>query len=136
MEKHDTDMVRTSFGRCTLTDEFLVTFYNILTQSSADVARMFAHTDMPRQRRLLKEALIYLISYPAGNEFSQQRVIELGNSHSRAGLNVRPELYDIWVDSLIKSIRRHDEQFSPALEAAWRRVLAPGIAAMTALYDT
>ncbi|MEX2287174.1 MAG: hypothetical protein WD648_08805, partial [Planctomycetaceae bacterium] len=128
MEKHDTEMVRTSFGRCTLTDEFLVTFYNILTHSSADVARMFAHTDMPRQRRLLKEALIYLISYPAGNEFSQQRVTELGNSHSRAGLNVRPELYEIWVDSLIKSIRRHDEQFSPALEAAWRRVLAPGIA--------
>ena len=135
MANQDIELVRQSFGRCTVTDEFLVTFYDVLTRSSDEIKTLFAQTDMPRQRRLLKEALIYLISYPAGNEFSRQRVIELGNSHSRAGLNVRPELYEIWVDSLIKSIRRHDEHFTPALDAAWRRILAPGIAAMIARYE-
>ena len=128
-------MVRQSFARCTLTDDFLVTFYDFLTGSSEEIKAMFAHTDMSRQRQLLKEGLIYLISYPTGNEFSQQRMAELGNSHNRAGLNVRPELYKLWVDSLTKSIRRHDEQHTPALEAAWRTVLAPGIAAMIALYE-
>lgn len=135
MENQDYLAVRQSFARCTLTDDFLVTFYGILTIASDEIKIMFAHTDMPRQRNLLKEALIYLISYPTGNAFSQQRVTELAMSHSRLGFNVRPELYVTWVDSLIESVRRHDQQFTTELGTAWRRVLAPGIAAMCARYD-
>lgn len=135
MVNEDTQMVRQSFARCTLTDDFLITFYDVLTNASDEIKAMFAHTDMPRQRSLLKEALIYLISYPTGNEFSRQRVTELAKSHSRIGLNVRPELYEVWVNSLVKSIHQHDAQSTDALESAWRRVLAPGIAAMIAAYD-
>lgn len=131
----DNAIVRQSFGRCTLSDQFLVTFYEILTGSLDEIRIQFAHTDMPRQRRLLKEGLIYLISYPTGNEFARKRVTELGISHSRAQLNVRPEFYQIWADSLMQAIERHDSNYDAALDAAWRRILAPGIAAMMALYD-
>jgi len=134
MKSQETRRVMQSFGRCTITDDFLVTFYEFLTQSSEEIKDRFAHTDMPRQRRLLKEALIHLIAYASGNEFSRQRVTELGNSHCSVQLNVRPELYEVRVDSLVKSIRRHDAQCTPELEASWRNILAPGIAAMTALY--
>lgn len=135
MENRDLQIVRQSFARCTLTDEFLVTFYDVLTGSSDEVRTMFMHTDMPRQQHLLKEALIYLIAYPGGNGFARQRVVELGISHSRAVLDVRPELYELWVDSLIKSVRRHDEHYTQELENAWRRIVAPGIAAMGSLYE-
>jgi len=135
MNEGDSDSVRQSFSRCTLTDGFLVTFYEILASSSDEIRGRFAHTDMPRQRRLLKEALVYLISYPTGNAFAQSRVNELGNSHSRTNLNIRPEWYTIWVDSLMQAIRRYDAMYSPELDAAWRRVLAPGIAAMKSHYD-
>ncbi|MGE3314387.1 MAG: globin [Planctomycetaceae bacterium] len=137
MDHQDDDnaIVRQSFGRCTLTDQFLVTFYEILTGSSDEIRILFAHTDMPRQRKLLKEGLIYLISYPTGNEFARTRVTELGISHSRTRLNVRQEFYQNWIDSLMNAIQRHDSSYSSDLDAAWRRVLAPGIAAMMALYD-
>lgn len=135
MENQEYLIVRQSFARCTLKNDFLVTFYSILMGASDEIKTMFAHTDMPRQRSLLKEALIYLISFPTGNVFSQQRVTELAMSHSQIGLNVRPELYVTWVDSLIESVRRHDPQFTNELGAAWRQVLAPGIAAMVARYD-
>lgn len=131
----DNAIVRQSFARCTLTDQFLVTFYDILTRSSDDIRILFAHTDMPRQRKLLKEGLIYLISYPTGSEFARKRVTELGISHSRKCLNVRPEFYQNWVDSLMQAIQRHDSIYDAGLDAAWRRVLAPGIAAMAELYD-
>jgi hemoglobin-like flavoprotein len=134
MEGRDNYLVMQSFGRCTLNDDFLITFYDVLTQSSAEIKAMFAHTDMPRQRRLLKDALIHLISYAGGNEFSEKRVEELGESHSRTQLNVRPALYEIWVDSLVKAVRRHDDSFTAELDAAWRRIVAPGIAAMQARY--
>ena len=123
-----------SFGRCTLNDDFLVTFYNVLTQSSDEIKAMFAHTDMPRQRRLLRDALVHLISYASGNEFSRQRIEELGESHNQTQLNVRPELYRIWVDSLVNAVRCHDENCNPTLEAAWRRIAAPGIAVMQSRY--
>jgi hemoglobin-like flavoprotein len=135
MENQDTRLVRQSFGRCTLNDDFLVTFYDLLTQSSGEIKAMFAHTDMPRQRQLLKGALIHLISYAGGNEFSRDRINELGESHSRTHLNVRPDLYEIWVDSLVNAVRRHDPNATPELEAAWRRIVAPGIALMQSRYS-
>jgi len=135
MEDQDIHLVMQSFGRCTLTDDFLVTFYETLTRSSDEIAAMFAKTDMPSQRRLLKEGMIRLIAYASDNDFAVQRVKELGQSHSRTQLNVRPEMYEIWVDSLIEAIRQHDPECSDELKAAWRRIVAPGIAAMQELYS-
>jgi hemoglobin-like flavoprotein len=89
---------------------------------------------MRRQRQLLREALVHLIAYSTGNEFSRSRIAELAESHSRMQLNVRPELYEIWIDSLTKAVRRHDDQYTPDLEAAWRRVIAPGVEAIKAAY--
>ena len=135
MESQDIQAVLQSFGRCTLSDDFLITFYDILTRSSNEIAAMFAHTDMRRQRGLLREALVHLISFNTGNDFATRRIAELTASHARDQLKVRPELYEIWIDSLVKAVRRHDAQCTPDLEAAWRRVAEPGIAAMRAGYD-
>ena len=34
----------------------------------------------------------------------------LGESHSRQRLDIRPELYDLWLDALLLTISEHDKE--------------------------
>ena len=49
-------------------------------------------------------------------------------------LDIRPGLYDTWLDCLIQAVRKHDVQFSSEVEEAWRTTLRPGIEYMRAKY--
>ena len=58
----------------------------------------------------------------------------LAELHSRSQLDIRPELYDQWLDCLVEAAGRHDPSFSPGVERAWRETLAVGIALMRSRY--
>jgi hypothetical protein len=58
----------------------------------------------------------------------------LAEEHSRGKRDIRPGLYDQWLDSLIDAARRHDPVFSPEIEKAWRETLLPGIEYMRSRY--
>ncbi len=47
--------------------------------------------------------------------------------HSRAELDIKPELYDLWLDQLVQAVREFDRMFDTEIEAAWRRLLQAGI---------
>ena len=49
-------------------------------------------------------------------------------------LDIRPELYDLWLDALIATAREHDPDFDAAAEALWRECLRPGIEVMRSHY--
>ena len=51
----------------------------------------------------------------------------LAKRHNRGDLDVRPGLYDLWLECLLKAASTHDPAFSPEVEAAWRETLAVGI---------
>jgi len=55
--------------------------------------------------------------------------------HSARGLDVAPELYDLFVDSLLASVAEHDPAFDEDVEAAWRAALQPGLDYMRARYE-
>jgi hemoglobin-like flavoprotein len=54
--------------------------------------------------------------------------------HSRAGLDIRPELYDQWLECLIQAVRECDPVFGEETEQAWRRVMRVGIEFMKSRY--
>jgi hemoglobin-like flavoprotein len=47
--------------------------------------------------------------------------------HSRKGLDIRPHLYDQWLECLVQAVRECDPLFSDETEQAWRRVVRVGI---------
>ena len=49
-------------------------------------------------------------------------------------LAIRPELYDLWLDCLIRAVREHDRSFSSETERAWRNVMERGIEFMKSRY--
>ncbi len=54
--------------------------------------------------------------------------------HSRAGRDLRPEMYDLWLECLVQAVREHDPRFDRRTEAAWRTVLERGMDYMKARY--
>ena len=131
----DYQLVRQSFQRCSaFGDEFFDSFYAHLVDRETAIGQMFAATDMHKQNQLIEEGIGQLIAFAEGNSESETRIRELGRSHGRHYINVPPEYYPLWVDSLMKAVKENDPQYSPELEAQWRKVVAPGIELMISLY--
>lgn len=131
----DFQQVKASFERCSaLGDEFFDTFYANLVDQETAIAQMFAETDMQKQNELIEEGIRNLIAYAQGDENAENRIRELGRSHGRDHLNVPPEFYPFWVESLLKALGEHDAEFTEELEESWRSVLAPGINLMVSYY--
>lgn len=128
----DTDLVFQSYGRCCRNDDFFVDFYDSFMASSDAIRSRFSDTDMAAQRHLLRNGIMQLILVARG--MPDRKLRALGESHSRANLNIQPEWYELWLESLLKTVRQHDPEYTPDLREAWREVLKPGIQLISGAY--
>lgn len=132
MESADTDRVFQSYGRCCKNELFFVDFYDCFMGSSPEIRSMFVDTDMKQQRHLLRNGIMQLILHARGMPETKLRA--LGQSHSRSGYNIRPDMYGVWLDALLETVRRHDPEYNDELAVAWRRALLPGIELIRSAY--
>jgi hemoglobin-like flavoprotein len=134
----DSDVIRTfdeSLQRCNTSPRFLERFYNRFLASSPKVREKFAHTDFVRQRRVLR-ASFYLIVLAAEDEDEgpQRYLDQLARRHSIKDLDIGSELYDLWLDALLETVRESDPEFGPQVEDAWERMMAVGIRYLCSRY--
>ncbi|WP_447977444.1 globin [Candidatus Nitrospira bockiana] len=118
--------VSESFGRCCVNPRFLDRFYEIFLSSHPAIKPMFQHTDMGKQKNLLRQGLPMVLMHGEGNAFGTRSLDRIAESHGRKGMNVDPNLYEYWINSLLEAIKECDPQWDPALEAQWRDVLQKG----------
>lgn len=129
------EQVKASFARCAaLGDEFFDSFYANLVDRETAIGQMFAETDMQKQNQLIEEGITHLIAYAQGDGEAETRIRELGRTHNRHFINVRPEFYPLWEESLLNALREHDPKLTPELADEWKKAIAPGIALMVSLY--
>jgi len=130
------DTFLASLGRCRATAGFLDAFYQRFVGSSDEVRAKFAKTDMMRQVRVLEDTLFVVANAVQGEEGSPARgdLPRIAERHSRRDLDIRPELYDLFLECLIVTVRTHDPQFTPEVEAAWRETMGFGIDYMRQRY--
>ena len=125
-----------SLKRCLGVPGFMESFYQSFVSASEEVREKFRNTDLQRQARMLSDSLYVMAVAVQGQTGSPARgdLPRLAERHSRKDLDIRAPLYDHWLACLIDTARRHDPQFTPEIEAAWRATLAAGIAYMKARY--
>ena len=125
-------IAKRSYERCCAAPDFITSFYRNFFTACPEAEAMFAQTDFDRQARLLRHAIGLLFIFP--DQVSNEPTIlsRLAEKHSRRELNVDPEWYPLFGDSLILTASQHDPEFSPAVAAAWREAVAPGIEYMKA----
>ena len=117
-----------SLRRCLAVPAFLDAFYERFMGSSEEIREKFRGTDMKRQVAVLADTLYVVANAVQGEEDSIARgsLPALAVKHSRHGLDIRPGLYDVWIECLVETARAHDPQFGPEVERAWRETLAFG----------
>ena len=126
--------VRASFDRCEAAGDFAEKFYEIFLNSSPEIAPLFAKTNFKQQRKLLRATVYIMVTRDVTDPIGRETLERVGHSHSQATLNIRPELYDLWLDSLCETAKAMDAKWTPELERSWRERMAPGIALITSLY--
>jgi hemoglobin-like flavoprotein len=133
MAQADIQIAESSFHRCGDDPAFYQALYENLLASDPRIPAKFAHTEFSRQHKLLKHALGLLIVYAKHPNPALLERIAL--RHARADANVSPELYPNFEAALERALAVHDPEFTPAVAAAWRAALAPGIAYMQSRYE-
>lgn len=109
-------------------------FYDHFLATSAEVARRFAHTDMGQQKTMLHDSLLVLVDFNHNRRLTSQ-MARLARVHSRDGQDIAAELYTLWLDALVNTVKESDSDFSDQVELAWRMTLAPGIAYLQFGYE-
>jgi len=103
--------------------------------SSPKVREKFAHTNFVRQKRALNASLHLILLVAQDPDKDAARYLgEVAERHSSRQLAIGAEFYDLWLDSLLATVREFDPQFGPAVEQAWEDAMAIGIRFLCSRY--
>ncbi|QEP43446.1 globin [Ectothiorhodospiraceae bacterium BW-2] len=114
-------IVHDSLNRASQHEEFIDIFYDDFFHNATGALQFFKVVDMERQKKKLRstlKTLIQAIDEEPGLEFYLEY---LARMHQR--FHIPPEMYEVWVDSLMVALRRCDPLFCQSQEELWRRVL-------------
>lgn len=119
--------VTASARRCLAAPAFHGVFFDDLARRAPGAVALFAGADERILRNFLRNAITLLLMDAAGSPNAADRLDYVRTHHGPDALNVRPEWFAHWVESLMHSVRGVDPEYSAALEASWRRVIAAGV---------
>lgn len=123
-----------SFTRCKSNPDFFRTFYDEFTHSSSEVAAKFSHVDMKKQYQML-QASIYMIMLASQSQDDASLYLgKIAEKHSRRDLDIHPELYELWLTSLLSAVARTDPLWDLSVEMAWHEMMSYGISFMQSRY--
>lgn len=133
-DQDDVELVNDSLERCTPQADFFASFYERFRDSSDEVAKKFEGTDIRRQTRALRDSFYLLLRAVGGDPEAWQALELRAVRHDHRHLDISPDMYQLWLESLLITIRDFDPALDEATEAAWRRVMQKGIDFMIAKY--
>ena len=94
----------------------------------------FAGTDFVRQKQAVLASLQMILLAAHDQEHPDRYLREVAERHSSSQLAIGAELYDLWLDSLLATVREVDPAFAPEVEQAWEAVMAIGIRYLISRY--
>ena len=120
-----------SFERCINDPLFLDKFYEIFLSSSDEVCQMFKNTEMETQKVMLMTSLVYM---SRAHKDTPGLLSKIAEKHDTNNLDIKPHLYNQWLDSLAMAANSIDPLFDVDTEKLWRETLQPGIDFMMSRY--
>jgi len=100
------------------------------------VKEKFAHTDFEKQKQALHGSFHLMLR--AAREEGQgppHFLDDLALRHGSGQLAVGGEFYDLWLDSLLATVRACDLEHTAEVELAWEQVMGVGIRYLCTKYN-
>jgi hemoglobin-like flavoprotein len=123
MTDAEIELFNDSFQRCMEERSFLDVFYEHFLGSSKEVRQKFQHTDFRRQKKALRSSLLTTMMAICRREEDLSCLDEVAERHSSRDLDIRPELYELWLESMLHAVKTSDRRFDDRTEAVWRKAL-------------
>jgi hemoglobin-like flavoprotein len=117
-----------SYERLRDNPQFLDLLYERFLNSSEEIAKLFAHSDLPRVKKMVRDSLIYKLIASDGSAIGIKKLQKLAEQH--LGYGVKHEHYDLWLDCLMTVVEELDPRYNQHVDKAWRAVMGIGISVM------
>ena len=127
MSGNSVAIAKASYLRCQQAPHFFEAFYRRFFEVCPTARPMFANTDFTRQHKLLQHAIGLLLSYNHQPPGEPNLLTRVADRHGRNDLKVNPAHYKDFLDSLIRTAREIDPEFTDETEAAWREASTAAI---------
>ena len=101
-------------------------FYDKLIGSEPNIAVLFSNTDMERQFKMLMQSMTHITSYASTLEANEE-INRLAKLHGKDNLKITTDIYDLWLDCLIETVREYDPEYNHNVETAWIAIMSPGL---------
>jgi hemoglobin-like flavoprotein len=124
-----------SLERCQTNPQFLSQFYQKFIISNTEIREKFSNTDMEQQKMMLHASIYMIMLATQKNKSASIYLNNISKRHSKMDLDIRPELYDFWLDALIETVTKIDPMYKKETETAWRTVMTFGIDYMKSKYN-
>lgn len=134
MVPEDIAIFNDSFLRCQNKSGFMDRFYELFLESSTDIKAKFKNTDFSKQKIALKSSFYMMLLTVQGNAPAQKYLEEIANLHNRNRLDIKPDMYDLWLECLIKTVEEFDPRFDDQIEQVWQNLMNQGIKFMQSKY--
>ncbi len=112
---------------------FFTKFYDIFFSKSHQIREKFADVDMDTQVHVLRISMFHMISFYA-TKTDTEYLANIAHTHSHNQYDIRPEFYDIWMDSLLETVQQSDPEYEDEVALAWQLAMTPGIQFMKFRY--
>ncbi len=113
------ELLEESFGKVApQADEFVGSFYDNLFTDYPAAKPLFEHTNMPKQKQMLKGGLVTVVENLRNPEVLQKALGGMGARHVKYG--ALPEHYPLVGNSLLKTFEQYlKEDWTPEVKQAW-----------------
>jgi len=123
----DLSLVIDSYRRCVARADFIDRFYIHLFEASPDIREKFRDTDLEQQRTMIRKAITTIIMQSAGIQAANLSLDRIAATHGKEGMNITPDMYQLWIDTMVRTVRECDSQCDHRVAETWRVVLSQGI---------
>lgn len=135
MDLRTVQIARDSLTRCGKKSGFLDRFYELFMGSSEEIRQKFSQTDFERQKKVLSDSLFLMLAAAGTTKgFAHVQLEKLAKRHCRQQLDIKPEWYDAWLDTLLQTVSEFDAEYSDEVNAAWRESVKDSIEVLIAGY--
>lgn len=117
-----------SLDRCNRIPEFIDLFYERFLGSSPEIQARFEGVDLDRQKRMIKTSLYVSMLVADLNEAATSMLRRVADRHVE--LEISDHEYDLWMSSLLDTVKECDRSYSSEVEEAWKLVMSRGIEVM------
>jgi hemoglobin-like flavoprotein len=128
LDREALDTFVASLERCQANPMFMAQFYTDFMDASPRIREKFKGTDFRRQYRVLKGSLYMLALAAEGDKPAGFYLDEIVRRHDRNNLDIAPDLYEIWRNVMLQTVREIDPQgLNSDVVDAWQKILQYGI---------